>query len=249
MQISVIITANNEADNIEAVLQSVQWADHIMVVDSFSEDNTVELAKKYTPDVVRRVYQGPANQKNWAIPQARYPWVLILDADERVIPQLKAEIQNLLQQPEIPYDAFWIKRQNYFMGKKIRYSGWQGDAVIRLIRRDVCRYDDKQVHEEIETEGIRVGKLSHHLEHYTFKDTSHFVAKMTRYGVWSGQDYAAKTPRVTYFHLFFKPLFRFFKHYIFRLGFLDGKVGFIISVLMAWTVFLRYMELYRIKKS
>ena len=248
-QISVIITTNNEADNIEAALQSVQWADEIMVVDSFSEDNTVELAKKYTNFVVQRAYQGPANQKNWAISQVKYPWVLILDADERVPPVLKSEIQQLLQQKHISKDAYWIRRQNYFMGKKIRYSGWQSDAVIRLIKRDVCRYNDKQVHEKIDTQGIEVGRLQQSLNHYTFKNTVHFVAKMNRYGVWSGRDYAVKIPKVTYFHLFIKPIFRFFKHYLLRLGFLDGKEGFIISVLMAWTVFLRYVEIYSNKSD
>ena len=245
LPLSVIIPTFNEAHNIEALLQSLDWVDEILVVDSFSTDETITLAKKYTSSVVQRKYTGPADQKNWAIPQVKHDWVLILDADERLTPELKKEIQGLLQ-TEIKEDAFWIGRQSFFMGKKIRYSGWQGDAVIRLIRKDRCRYDNKQVHEEIQTEGITVGKLQSKLEHYTYKDLHHFLEKMQRYSEWSAQDHLAKTPRVTLFHLYLKPLFRFLKHYIIQLGILDGKVGFIISVIMAWGVFLRYVKIQEI---
>ena len=240
--ISVIITTLNEAHNIRGVLETVRWADEIMIVDSFSSDDTVALAKAYTDWVVQREYKGPADQKNWAIPQVSHEWILLLDADERITPELKAEIEDWLTKPEIPYDAFWIGRQNYFMGQKINYSGWQGDAVVRFFRKS-CRYNDKQVHEEIMTEGLRIGRLQHKMEHYTFRDSRHFLDKMYRYGEWSAQDYAKKTPKVTYFHLFWKPFFRFFKHFIIQQGWRDGKVGFIISAIMAWGVFLRYMKL------
>ncbi len=245
--ISVLITTNNEAHNIEQVLASVQWADEIMVVDSFSSDETVALAKKYTDKVFQRAYKGPADQKNWAIPQLSHEWVLILDADERIGPELKAEIQTWLEKPEIPFDAFWIPRQNYFMGQKIRYSGWQGDAVVRFFHRDKGRYDDKQVHEEIMTEGLRVSRLRHKMDHYTFKDLNHFLDKTRRYALWSAQDHLDKTPRVGWFHLWGKPLFRFFKHFVLQKGFLDGKVGFIISIIMAWGVFLRYVRIKEIR--
>lgn len=239
--LSVIITTYNEEHNIEGVLQSVRWADDILIVDSFSTDRTLELARKFQVRILQRAYQGPADQKNWAIPQARNEWVLLLDADERVTPTLQKEILQILGRPEIPFDAFWIGRQNFFMGKKVRFSGWQGDAVIRLFRRDLCRYNDQQVHEEIITQGIRIGRLKNKMEHYTFKDTGHFLDKMRRYARWSAQDHSDKTRRVTFFHLYFKPLLRFLKHYIWQGGFLDGQVGFIISRIMAWGVFLRYL--------
>ena len=241
-KISVIIPTFNEEQHIEAVLESVSWADEIIVVDSFSTDRTMELATTYADKLLQRTYTGPADQKNWTIPQASHEWILLLDADERVTPALKEEIQNYLKQ-DIEKDAYWIGRQNFFMGKKIKYSGWQGDAVIRFFHRDRCRYNDKQVHEEIETNNIKVGRLKNKLEHYTFKDTDHFLAKMKRYAKWSAEDHFDKTPRVTFFHLFFKPLFRFFKHYFWQRGFLDGKQGLIISVIMAWGVFLRYLYL------
>lgn len=248
-KLSVIIPTYNEAEHIQGVIESALWADEIIIVDSFSSDETVQLAKEYTNFVVQRKYIGPAEQKNWAIEQATHPWVLILDADERVTPPLKKEIQQLLALDELPYDAYWIRRQNYFMGQRVRYSAWQGDAVIRLIRSKNCRYDNKQVHEEIDTTHIKVGRLKHGIQHFTFKNTAHFLAKINRYAAWSAQDHLSKTPKVGYYHLCVKPLFRFFKHYIWGRGFLDGKVGFIISVLMAWGVFLRYLNIKEIKQK
>jgi len=242
--ITVIITTFNEADNIAGVLASVDWADEIILVDSFSTDNTAALAQQH-PKVrlLQRTYTGPADQKNWAIPQAKHEWILLLDADERVTPALRSEIETWLGRDSIPYDAFWIGRNNHFLGRRVRYSGWQGDAVVRFFRRDVCRYDDKQVHEEIVTQGLRVSRLTHKMEHYTFKNAAHFLDKVNRYAAWSAQDYAVKTPKVTVFHLFFKPLFRFFKHYILQRGFLDGRTGFVVCAILAWSVFLRYLYL------
>lgn len=241
-KITAIIPTFNEAHNIVAAILSVNWADEIIVVDSFSDDETVTLAKQNGAKVFQRKYVNSANQKNWIIPQAAHEWVFILDADERVTINLQKEIQAILKQSPIK-DAYWVNRQNFFMGKKVRYSGWQGDAVIRFFRRDKCRYQNLEVHAEIETQGIEVGQLKNKIEHFTFKDLDHFLNKMRRYADWSAKDHLKKTKKVTFFHLYFKPLFRFFKHYIFQLGFLDGKVGFIISVIMAWGVFLRYVKM------
>ena len=246
--LSVIITTFNEAHNIAAVLETVKWADEIMIVDSFSTDQTIEIAKTYTDRIVQREYSGPADQKNWAIPQAQHDWILILDADERIPVALQAEIKATLNQ-DIAFDAFEISRQNYFMEQKIKYSGWQGDKVIRLIRKDKCRYDDKQVHEEIERKGIRVGTLKNKMDHFTFKDLDHFLDKQRRYAEWSARDHLEKTSNPGFYHFFIKPLFRFFKHYILKGGVLDGKVGFIICVIMAWGVFLRYAKIKEINKN
>ncbi|MCP4440420.1 MAG: glycosyltransferase family 2 protein [Aureispira sp.] len=237
--LTVIIPTYNEEDNIDELLQLVQWANEIIVIDSFSTDKTIEIAQQYNIKLLQRKYTGPADQKNWAIPQASHTWVLMLDADERPTPKLTKEIQDFLTGTEEDYAAFWIGRKSYFMGQAIKYSGWQDDKVIRLFKRDVCRYNNKQVHEEIETTE-KVGKLQHSLEHYTYKNLNHFLDKMRRYAKWSALDYAPKTTKVTLFHLWGKPLFRFFKHYIIKRGFLDGKAGFIISIIMAWGVFLRY---------
>lgn len=248
--LSIIITTNNEALNIERALASVQWADDWLVVDSFSTDNTVELAEAMGARVMQRAYKGPADQKNWAIPQAKYEWILLLDADEEVPATLAKEIQGwLAQESPLPFDACWIKRNNYFLGQRVRYSGWQGDKVVRFFHRDRARYDDVQVHEEIVTEGLRVRTLGQSMDHYTFRSLDHFLDKTRRYARWSAQDHAARTPRVTMFHLLVKPAFRFFKHFFLQQGFRDGRVGLIVSAIMAWGVFLRYCYLKELRES
>ncbi len=241
-KITAIIPTFNEAHNIDAVLQSVSWCDEILVVDSFSTDNTVEKARALATKVIQSEYINSASQKNRAIPQATHEWILLVDADERVTPELKQEIQSLLQQERIPCDAYWIHRKNFFMGQEVRFSGWQGDKVIRFFKRDTCRYEEKSVHAEVTTSG-NIGKLRHKLVHNTYKDMMHYMVKWDRYTTWSAQDAYRKGVRPGFFHYVIKPAFRFFKHYFLQLGILDGKVGFIISRLNASSVFMRYVKL------
>jgi glycosyltransferase involved in cell wall biosynthesis len=246
-KLTAIIPVKNEEHHIEGVLQSVAFADEIMVVDSFSTDKTLELAKKFTDFILQREYDYPAAQKNWAIPQASHEWVLLMDADERITPELQAEICGLLGR-DIQESAFWIYRRNHFMGKPIRFSGWQHDRVIRLIKKEACRYNDKLVHEEIVTRG-KVGRLKNPMLHFTYTDLKTYLAKMDRYTTWSALEKSKKTQKVTLFHLALKPGYRFFAHYFLRLGILDGKEGFIISALSAQSVFLRYLKIFRLKNN
>lgn len=237
--LTVIIPTFNEADNLRELLPLVDWAEELLVVDSFSTDKTVEIAKAHGAKVLERAYENSANQKNWTIPQAKHEWILLIDADERPTAALIAEVKAILQSPKEEV-AYWIRRDVFFMGKRIRFSGWQRDAVIRLFKRDDCRYEEKAVHAEIISQG-KVGKLKGHFEHYTYKSMQHFLAKMERYAVWSAKDYAPKTPRINFYHLRIKPAFRFFKHYILKQGFRDGQAGYIICKILAWGVFLRYV--------
>ncbi|MTB53885.1 glycosyltransferase family 2 protein [Lewinella sp. W8] len=240
--LTIIYTTFNELDIIERSLASVaDWTDDLLVVDSFSTDGTAELLERL-PGVTltQRAYAGPADQKNWAIARAKYEWVLLLDADEIVTPELREEITRMMESPDALLDAYWIGRDNFFMGRRIRHSGWSGDEVVRFFHRDRCRYDDKQVHEEIEVSGLRVGRLRGRLEHFTFKNLDHFLDKIRRYARWSAQDYAPRTQRVGLYHLLLKPVFRFVKHYLIKGGFRDGREGLIISMVLAYGVFLRY---------
>jgi glycosyltransferase involved in cell wall biosynthesis len=247
-KITAIVTCYNEAPNIERALQSLTWCDELLVIDSFSDDGTFELAKKYTDKVWQRQYVHPADQKNWAIPQASHSWIILLDADEWVPADLQTEIRHWLAEPVIPFVAFWIYRNNYFMGKHIRFSGWQRDKVIRFFQRDHCRYPDQMVHEEIIASGP-VGKLTHRLEHNTFRSLEHFQAKMDRYAAWSAVDKEARTGRITAFHLLVKPAFRFVKHYIIDGGILDGYSGYLIAKLNARAVRMRYKKMQAARKK
>ncbi len=245
-KLTAIIPTGNEEHNIEAVLKSVAFADEVMVVDSYSTDRTVELAKKYTEFIIQREYEHSASQKNWAIPQANNDWILLVDADERVTPELQEEIKRILANPD--KDAYWIYRKNYLMGKRLRYSGWQGDKVIRLFRKSKCRYEDKNVHSEVIVDG-KTGFLKHKLEHHTYKDLTHYLAKSDRYSTWGAYDRLSRIKKVTAWHLFFKPMIGFFKKYIIKLGILDGKIGLIVSCQYASYMFIRALKLWRLQQG
>jgi glycosyltransferase involved in cell wall biosynthesis len=244
LKITAIIPTKNEARNIAAAIDSVNWADEILVIDSFSTDETVTIAQEKGAKVLQRTFDTHARQKNYAIEQADFDWIFILDADERVTQELQQEIRSSLQTTP-PEAAYWIYRQNYFMDQLVRYSGWQSDKVIRLFRKD-CRYAEVNVHEEIIAPG-KVSVLKNKLLHYTYTNIGQYLQKWDYYTTLSAKDRAAKTKDVTWYHLAFKPLARFFRHYIIKLGFLDGKVGFIISYMAAVSVFMRYLKLWRFK--
>lgn len=247
-KVTALIPCKNESHNIAQVINSVNWCDEILVVDSFSTDGTLDKAKQFPVKILQREYVNSANQKNWAIPQAAHEWILLVDADERVTPELKTEIQSILSRDTIVENAFWIYRKNYFLGKEIKYSGWQRDKVIRFFRRDYCKYEEKHVHAEIETTGA-VGSLKNKLVHNTYKDMQHYLEKWDRYSSWSAQDAAKRNVKPGVFHFFIKPAFRFFKHYFIDLGILDGIPGLIICSLAAGGVFMRYAKLYALQNQ
>ncbi len=244
-KLTAIIPTGNEEHNIVGAIKSVDFADEIMLVDSFSKDKTVERATPLVNTILQRKYENSASQKNWAIPQAKYKWILILDADERITPELKQEIIKIIHSKS-KASGFWIKRQNYFMGKKIRFSGWRGDKVIRLFKRDECKYENKHVHAKIVSNG-KIGTLKNNIIHNTFVSKEIYLKKLKRYAKWQAKDYDKKVKKITFYHTTLKPLFRFLKHYIIQLGILDGYVGLMISLYQSKAVKMRYhyLEKYR----
>jgi len=225
-KLTVIIPSFNEEKKIETCLQSVRWADEILIVDSYSTDRTVDIAEKYTDRILRHEYINSANQKNWAIPQATYEWILLVDCDEKVTTELRNEIRQLLrQQPD--KDGYWIYRNNYLIGKQVKYSGWGKDSVLRLFRRDLARYDKKRVHAEITLKNT--GVLNGRLEHHSISSMTAWVAKINRYSSWKAADKFEKQPRAPVLQVLFRPPIRFIKDFIFRLGILDGWRGFLIA--------------------
>lgn len=245
---TAIIPTGNEIHNIEAVIASVDFADEVLVVDSFSTDGTFEIAEKLATKVIRRPFDYHALQKNWAIPQAKYEWILLVDADERVTPELKAEILEILKNPDPNIVAYWIGRMNHFMGERVYYSGWQNDKVIRLFKRDFCKYEEKHVHEEIIANGL-VGKLKNKLYHNTYITFDKHIAKLNRYATLQAKDYDKKTGALTPYHFIIKPFWGFFKHYIIKSGFRDGVVGLTIGYIQGYVVFMRYVKLWLLRKN
>ena len=243
-RLTVLIPCKDEEHNIRACIESVKdIADEILVADSGSTDGTLRLVEQIGGcRVIRRQYVNYGNFVNWAIPQAGFPWVLIVDADERAGEQLSAEIRNLLAgSPTM--DAYRMRRENYFFGRQIKHCGWGSDTVIRLFRRDSCRYSKKHVHASLQVPPERCGTLKGKFRHYTCRNLTKYVATMNRYTTWSAEDKYAAGRRAGAPGLFFRPLLRFFKSYVLKRGFLDGSVGLIVCLNAAFYTYLKYAKL------
>lgn len=231
MKLSVIVPCFNEEKNIQDCLETVTWADEILVVDSFSTDRTLEIARRYTDRILQHEYINSAAQKNWTIPQAAHDWVLIVDSDERVTPDLRHEITNLLSRQSLK-DGYWIKRRNFLFGKEIRHSGWGKDSVLRLFRKELGRYQEKRVHAEVYLGNT--GILNGYLEHMSVSSLTDWVNKINRYSSWKARDKFERGTTAPVLHMFLRPPMRFIKDYILRLGVLDGWRGFLIASLSAF---------------
>lgn len=240
-KVTAVVPTFNEAANIVECLQALQWADEIIVVDSFSTDDTVALATPLATKVVQHEYVYSAKQKNWIIPQAAHEWVFLVDADERCTPELAAEVRQTLENPR--HDAYWIYRRNFFLGKEIKHSGWNTDKVIRLFKRE-HRYQDLNVHAEIIVPSGDVGKLRARFLHYTIDSLDQFFEKRQRYALWGSRDLAARGKRGTVGRIVGHGLGNFLKMYVLRLGFLDGAHGFVLAFLYSYYTAAKYMRLW-----
>lgn len=246
MKITAIIPTFNEEIHIEAAIKSVDFADEIIVIDSYSTDQTVIKAQAFDVKIIQRVFDEFSSQKNFAIEQASNDWIYILDADERVSLALKAEILALTKASPA-HVGYYVKRNFYFSNTKIRFSGWQRDKVLRLFRKDSCKYQ-KMVHEEITTNGT-LGYLEGKIEHYSYRNYKQYINKLKLYAKLQAKELHKKGQFVTPYHLIVKPIVRFVIQYIIQLGFLDGYKGFVISWAHAYGVLLRYLELLKLKHS
>ncbi|MCB1050116.1 MAG: glycosyltransferase family 2 protein [Acidobacteria bacterium] len=238
-KITAIVTSFNEEKNIGECLQSLAWCDDIMLVDSFSSDRTVELAKLIPRvRVVQRHYFGAAAQKNWAIDQIKEGWVLILDADERVSPELRWEIESLLAgQPKS--NAYTLHRQVYFMHRKIRYSGWQHDRVARLFLAGQAHYENKRVHAKLLTNG-EAPRLRNSLIHFMADDFHEYARRILKYSYWGGAQLWRDGKRANFMQILPRSLWRFIRTYFLQLGILDGMHGMVFCLLQAYGTYMKW---------
>jgi glycosyltransferase involved in cell wall biosynthesis len=245
--LSVIITTFNEEINVAECIESVLWADEILLVDSFSTDATVEIARGYPIQVLEREYFGSAAQKNWAIDRVLHDWVLIVDADERVPERLAREILTVLATRPTAH-GFYIRRENVFIDEVIRHSGWSTDKVVRLFRKEKGRYPNRRVHADLEIEGP-VPVLRNAFLHYTFRTFEQYFPKFLNYAEWGAAQAFRDGREAGVVELVFRPWWRFVRTYFLQAGFLDGMHGFVLCSLQAFGVFLKYARLweYRIR--
>ena len=248
MKISVVIITYNEADRLEAALKSVrEVADEIVIVDRHSTDNTAKIAKKFTDRFYYRDWTNYADQKNFANSKAGMPWILSLDADERMSPSLRQEILELKKEdPSV--SAFSMPRQASYLGRWIRHSGWYPDRKIRLFQKDKAHWEGAYVHESLEVEG-EVKKLQGVLQHFTYRNISDHVRRLDTYAGLGAQKLYAEQKRCRWYHLLLLPFFGFLRAYVWKCGFLDGMAGFVIAIMQGYGIFIRYARLREIWKK
>lgn len=239
--LSVIIITKNEAANIRACLESVAWADEIVVVDSGSTDDTVSIAREFTQQVYEHGWPGFGKQKNRALDYAIGDWVLSLDADERVTPELRAAIEEVLRDGET-CDAYAISRLSSYCGRFMRHSGWYPDRIVRLFRRGAARFSDDLVHERLLVEG-RIGELGGELLHYAFDDAEEVLRKVDMYSTAGAQRLRQQGRKATLTGAVVRGMWSFFRTWVLRGGFLDGREGFMLAVSNAEGTYYRYVKL------
>jgi len=247
-KLSVLIPSFNSEKTIGSTLESVRWADEILLCDSYSTDKTVQIAKEYGARIIQHEYINSARQKNWAIPQCQYEWVLIVDTDEIVEEGLKEETRSRLKEDEIAFDAFRIPRKNFLYGKWIRHADLYPDYQIRLFRKGKARYHEREVHAHVVVTG-KVGTFEQHLRHNGFKDLSTWLIKVERYTRYERDECLKQNkPFQIVRHLVGAPLI-FCNTFFLKLGFLDGYRGFLLSVLDAFYYFLIGARLWEMTHS
>lgn len=240
MDISAVVITLNEEANIEDCLASVSWAREIVVVDAQSTDRTRDIALRFTREVHERKWEGYSEAKAFAISKAGSEWVLSLDADERVTPELRKEIESLPGHPE--FDGYMVPIMPLFLGRWIRHCGWYPGYKLRLFRKDKAAVTAKNLHEGIRVTG-EVDRLINPLLHYAYPTVRSYFEKFSRYTDIAARELHEKGRRAGVFDLVARPFYSFLKMFFFKAGILDGFEGLILCVFSSFYVFVKYVKL------
>jgi glycosyltransferase involved in cell wall biosynthesis len=245
-KISAIVIVYNEEKNIHRCLESLSWVDEIVVVDSFSQDRTKEIASFFTDKIFDVKWEGFGKKKEFAREKASHDWVLSIDADEVIPERLKKEIQSIIVKNKTS-DGYYIPRYSNFLGKWIKHSGWYPDYVLRLFKKNKAVFDQSLVHEKLILKG-KAGFLKNHLLHYTDPDIPCYLAKMDKYTTLGAEKLFQEGKSTSIFDLSIRPPAIFFKMFLLKGGFLDGWHGFILACFSSFHVFVKYAKLWHIKR-
>ena len=242
-KVSVVVTTFNEEHNIAACLDTLLWADEILVIDSFSQDKTPEIVQGYEKvTFIQRTYFGSAAQKNWAMDQCEHPWILIFDADERCTPKLRKEMEELLASgPD--HEAYTIRRKVFFLGKVINFSGWQRDQVVRLVRQGAGRYPNRRVHADMKTRGP-APLLRHRMDHYMVDDFHEYVLRIVKYSRWGAAQGWLEGKRPGFNEVCLRSVWRFVRTYLVQGGIFDGMRGIVFCMLQAYGTYVKWSLLW-----
>lgn len=240
--ITVIIPTLNEENYINDCLQSVAFANQIIIIDSYSSDKTLEYANNFNCEVISRKFDNFSNQKNEAIKYAKSNWILFIDADERVTEKLKSEILKTISSSTT--NAYKIRFPHFYMNRFLYHTE---NKVVRLVKNNQI-YFVGEVHEKLKHQGS-VGLLKNFMIHYTYKGLFHYIKKKDSYAWFQAKMSKDKNKKASYFQLILKPFYRFFHTYIIRRGFLDGVPGLAVATIDAYGVFSRYVKMILIEKK
>jgi (heptosyl)LPS beta-1,4-glucosyltransferase len=243
--LSVVLIVKDEAANLEACLETAVWADEIVVLDAGSTDETVEIARRYTDKVfIADDWQGYGVQRQRAQSHASGDWILMLDADERITPELWQSIKQVVQADKRS-SVYAVPRLSWVFGRYIRHSGWYPDYVTRLYPRERAAYGDERVHEKLHyASEMAEGRLTGDLLHYTYRDLNHYLVKSAHYAeAWATQRYE-KGKKASLLQAFIHGVGCFVKMYLVRAGFLDGRQGLLLALLSAHSTFVKYADLW-----
>ena len=245
--VSVYVLTTNNRRTIERCLKSLFWAEELVVVDSFSQDGTYEICKQYTGRTFQRNWTGHREQYQYAADLTTLDWIMFVDADEEIPPELVEEIRTELKGGPNDLDGYFVYRRTYYLGRWIRYGGWYPDGEIRLYRRDRGRWEGR-LHARLVVDG-KVGVLKRQYFHYTYGNISDQIQTIDKYSQIAATDLFQSGEKFTLFRLLCHPPFRFIKEYLFKSGFRDGLPGFIIIVSTMFYVFIKYAKLWELTLS
>lgn len=242
--ISAVIITYDEQDRIKKCLESIKWVDEIIIVDAGSTDETLKICKEYTDKIYVVNWQGYAKQKNFGIEKAKGDWILSIDSDEIVPKELEEEIKNAILEDK--YHGYFIPRKSFFLEKWINHCGWYPDYQLRLFKKGYGKFKERPVHEGVEVHGEK-GNLKNVLIHYPYKDINKYFEKFNEYTSLAAGELNKKR-KFSLLRLIFEPRFVFFRSYILKKGFLDGRAGFTISVFNAMNTFVKHAKHWEMKK-
>ncbi len=239
--LSAVIMARDEAKNIEAAIESLRFADQIVVADTGSDDNTIELARNAGAEVHSINFDGFGSSKNRALEFCNGDWIFFLDADERVSPELAESIvKSIVDNSE--FDGYAVNRLSYFLGRPVRHSGWHPDYVLRLFKKGRGQFSNRLVHEGVELNGA-ASKLEGLLYHYSYENLDQYIEKLNIYSRLNAEEMYKNGRKWHFRDLIVHPAATFVKMYILKAGFLDGVNGFLLAILSSYHVFVKYAKL------
>lgn len=244
--LSVIIITKNEETHITQCLESVKWADEIIVLDSGSTDKTVPICHQFTSNVFETDWQGFGIQKQRTLKKATGDWVLSIDADEIISPELRIEIEQAISQNQ--FDAFLLPRLSSYCGKFIKHSGWYPDDILRLFRRELGHFTDDVIHEQVIVEG-KIGKLTAPLLHESYSDFEEVLEKVNSYSTLQAQKLFERGAKSSLSKAISRALWKFVQTYFIKMGFLDGQHGLMLAISSAESVYYKYLKLLELQNK